>query len=85
MGGYREVRATGTEGEQFRLVCVLENAEADELGRRGLGAPALAVITGPPKPWRTLLCEPLRESCRLQSLRGWSHVKHIEEVLAGGS
>ena len=29
--------------------------------------------------------EPLRESCRLQPLRGWSHVKHIEEVLAGGS
>ncbi len=29
--------------------------------------------------------EPLRESCRLQSLRGWSHVKHIEEVRAGGS
>ena len=30
-------------------------------------------------------CEPLRESCRLQSLRGWSHVKHFEEVFAGGS
>ena len=29
--------------------------------------------------------EPLRESCRLQSLRGWSHVKYIEEVFAGGS
>jgi transposase len=26
--------------------------------------------------------EPLRASCRLQSLRGWSHVKHIEEVFA---
>jgi len=25
------------------------------------------------------LFEPLRESCRLQPLRGWSHVKHIEE------
>lgn len=29
--------------------------------------------------------EPLRESCRLQPLRGWSHVKYIEEVFAGGS
>ncbi|MHB8468192.1 MAG: transposase [Gaiellaceae bacterium] len=29
--------------------------------------------------------EPLRESCRLHALRGWSHVKHIEEVFAGGS
>jgi adenine-specific DNA-methyltransferase len=32
-----------------------------------------------------LLTEPLRESCRLHALRGWSHVKHIEEVFAGGS
>jgi hypothetical protein len=24
-----------------------------------------------------MLAEPVRESCRLQSLRGWSHVKHI--------
>jgi len=29
--------------------------------------------------------EPLRECCRLQSLRGWSHVRDIEEVFAGGS
>ena len=29
--------------------------------------------------------EPLRESCRLQSLRGWSHVRDIEEVFTGGS
>jgi peptidoglycan/LPS O-acetylase OafA/YrhL len=32
-----------------------------------------------------VLTEPLRESCMLQSLRGWSHVKHVEEVRAGGS
>jgi hypothetical protein len=29
--------------------------------------------------------EPLRECCRLQALRGWSHVKYIAEVFAGGS
>jgi hypothetical protein len=35
--------------------------------------------------WLQHQTEPLRESCRLQPLRGWSHVKQIEEVLAGGS
>ena len=40
MGGYYEVRATGPQREQFRLFCVLENAEAenrlaaDSAGRR---------------------------------------------------
>ncbi len=34
--------------------------------------------------WKSM-GEPLRESCRLHVLRGWSHVKHIEEVFAGGS
>ena len=29
--------------------------------------------------------EPLRECCRLQSLRGWSHVRDVEEVFTGGS
>ena len=29
--------------------------------------------------------EPLRESCRLQPLRGWSHGKYFEEVRVGGS
>jgi hypothetical protein len=57
MGGYYEVRATGPQREQFRLFCVLENAEADELVRRGLGAPAVAVITGLRKPWRTTFGE----------------------------
>jgi len=53
MGGYYEVRASGPQREQFRLFCVLENAEADELARRGLQAPAIAVIAGLRKPWRT--------------------------------
>lgn len=53
MGGYYEVRATGPRREQFRLFCLLENAERDELARRGLDRPAIAVITGLRKPWRT--------------------------------
>jgi hypothetical protein len=53
MGGYYEVRATGPQREQFRLFCVLENADAEELARRGLARPAIAVITGLRKAWRT--------------------------------
>ena len=53
MGGYYEVRATGPQREQFRLFCVLENAEPNELALRGLRVPAIAVITGLRKPWRT--------------------------------
>ena len=34
---------------------------------------------------RPVYTEPLRECCRLQSLRGWGHVKHFTEVRAGGS
>ena len=46
MGGYNEVRATSPQPEQFRLFCLLENAEDDELARRGLRTPAIAVIVG---------------------------------------
>lgn len=53
MGGYYEVRATGPQREQFRLFCLLENAEDEELVRRGLRTPAIAVITGLRKAWRT--------------------------------
>jgi len=57
MGGYYEVRATGPQREQFRLFCLLENAEPDELARRGLGGPAIAAIAGLRKPWRTTFDE----------------------------
>lgn len=53
MGGYFEVRSQGAKREQFRLFCILENADADELRRRGLARPAIAVITGMRKPWMT--------------------------------
>jgi hypothetical protein len=57
MGGYYEVRTTGPGRGQFRLFCVLENAHDDELVRRGLDRPAIAVITGMRKAWRTTFGE----------------------------
>jgi hypothetical protein len=53
MGGYYEVRSQGPKREQFRLFCILEKAEPDELRRRGLRGPAIAVIAGLRKPWMT--------------------------------
>ncbi len=53
MGGYFEGRSQGAKREQFRLFCIVENADADELRRRGLARPAIAVITGMRKPWMT--------------------------------
>ncbi|MBA3377084.1 MAG: hypothetical protein H0U00_14945 [Actinobacteria bacterium] len=53
MGGYFEVRASGPGREQFRLFCVLENPDETELMRRGLTSPAIVVLTGLRKPWRT--------------------------------
>ena len=57
MGGWYEIRLTGPRREQFRLSCLLENGTGDELARRGLFRPAIAVITGPRKPWRTVFSE----------------------------
>lgn len=53
MAGYYEVRVSGPGQELFRVFCVLENGSADELTRRGLEHPAIAVITGMRKPNRT--------------------------------
>ncbi len=53
MAGFYEVRAQGPSREQFRLLCVLENGSAEELERRGLSRPAIAVIAGLRKPWMT--------------------------------
>jgi hypothetical protein len=55
MGGYYEIRLTGPGREQFRLFCLLENGTDAQLTERGLHKPALAVITGLRKPWRTTL------------------------------
>lgn len=53
MNGYYEVRAQGPKREQFRLFCILENADRIELERRGLPGPAIAGITGMRKPSMT--------------------------------
>ena len=57
MRGFYEVRVQGPGREQFRLFCILENAELEELERRGLRGPAIAVITGLRKQWMTRLRE----------------------------
>lgn len=57
MTGWREIRLTGPGREQFRLFCLLENGDDEELLRRGLRKPAIAVITGMRKPWRTKFSE----------------------------
>lgn len=50
MTGWHEIRITGPGREQFRLFCLLENAEDKELIKRGFAKPAIAVITGMRKP-----------------------------------
>jgi hypothetical protein len=53
MSGFYEIRLSGPRREQFRVFCLLENGTNEELARRGLRRPAIAVITGMRKPWRT--------------------------------
>jgi len=57
MGGFYEIRLSGPRREQFRLFCLLENGTKDELARRGFQRPAIAVISGMRKPWRTTFSE----------------------------
>ena len=42
LGGWHEIRLTGPSGEQFRLPCLLDNADDDELRKRGPTKPAIA-------------------------------------------
>jgi hypothetical protein len=79
-GGYHEVSATGPGREQFWLFCLLENAERDELARRGLDGPAIAVITGLRKPWRTTFDE--REYRGVRAL-GDDHKSNHPRRIAG--
>ena len=53
MGGLYEARADGARREHFRLFCVLEREGA----ALGLGGPALVVLTGMKKPFRTTFDE----------------------------
>lgn len=57
MKGYFEARTTGPGREHFRLFCLLENGSEEELARRGLKRPAIAVLTGLRKPHRTVFSE----------------------------
>lgn len=66
MTGWHEIRLTGPGREQFRLFCLLENADDDELLKRGLVKPTIAVIAGMRKPWRTTFSE--RDYDRIRQL-----------------
>lgn len=78
MGGWHEIRLTGPGREQFRLFCLLENADDKELLRRGLAKPAVAVIAGLRKPWRTNFSErDYRRVCRLGEEHKANHPRRI--------
>ncbi len=50
MGGYYEIRVTGPGRQHYRLFCILDNGNAEELAERGLPAPQIVVINGMVKP-----------------------------------
>jgi hypothetical protein len=79
MGGWYEIRLTGPGREQFRLFCLLENGTSDELARRGLPRPAIAVITSMRKSWRTVFSE--RDYQRVREL-GREHQRNHPRRIA---
>jgi hypothetical protein len=79
MGGYYEIRVTGPGREQFRLFCMLENADARRLAARGLRRPAIAVITGMRKKTGTLFSE--RDYAKVRRL-GSEHIAHTPRRIA---
>lgn len=46
MGGFYEIRLTGPGRRQYRLFCVLDNADPEGLRKRGFEEPQIAVLTG---------------------------------------
>jgi hypothetical protein len=78
MGGWYEIRLTGPGRAQFRLFCLLENGAGDDLARRGLPRPAIAVITGMRKPWRTVFSE--RDYQRVRELGGEHQRNHPRRI-----
>jgi hypothetical protein len=78
MGGWHEIRLTGPGREQFRLFCLLENGTGDELARRGLPRPAIAVIAGLRKPWRTKFSE--RDYQRVRELGDEHQSNHPRRI-----
>jgi hypothetical protein len=79
MSGWYEIRVTGPGREQFRLFCLLESGTAEELARRGLRRPAIAVITGLRKPWRTTFSDREYKNVRLL---GDDHQQNLPRRLA---
>jgi hypothetical protein len=79
IGGWYEIRLTRPGREQFRLFCLLENGTGKELARRGLPRPAIAVITGMRKPWRTVFAE--RDYQRVREL-GTGHQRNYPRRIA---
>jgi hypothetical protein len=79
MGGYFEVRASGPGREQFRLFCLLENADPPELSRRGLVSPAIVVLTGLRKRWRTKFSE---RDYRVVRVLGNDHKSNVPRRIA---
>jgi hypothetical protein len=79
MGGYYEIRVTGPGREQFRLFCLLENAEERTLSTRGLHGPAIAVITGMRKKTGTLFSD--RDYAKVRRL-GSDHIAQTPRRIA---
>jgi hypothetical protein len=79
MGGWFEIRLTGPGREQFRLFCLLENGTIHEMAKRGLPRPAIAVITGMRKPWRTTFSD--RDYEHVRDL-GTEHQRNYPRKLA---
>jgi hypothetical protein len=57
MGGYYEIRVTGPGRQHYRLFCVLDNGNAEELAERGFDQPQIAVINGLVKANATLFTD----------------------------
>jgi hypothetical protein len=79
MGGYYEIRVTGPGREQFRLFCLLENADKRTLTARGLRGPAIAVITGMRKKIGTVFSD--RDYDKVRQL-GSDHTAQVPRRIA---
>jgi hypothetical protein len=82
MGGYYEIRVTGPGREQFRLFCLLENADKRTLAARGLRGPAIAVITGMRKKPGTVFRD--RDYAKVRQL-GREHTAHAPRRIASST
>jgi hypothetical protein len=79
MGGYYEIRVTGPGREQFRLFCLLENADQRTLTARGLRGPVIAVIIGMRKKTGTVFSE--RDYAKVRQL-GSDHTAQTPRHIA---